>query len=107
MPDEAPDTDVFAAIASPVRRALLDALRPGPAPVRDLAARFSISRPAVSQHLRVLKLADLVAEDRVGRENLYRLNPGPLHAVQAWLSTYQEFWQDRLDALATLLEGAT
>ncbi len=63
-----PEADIFAAIDSPVRRALLDALRDGPRPVHDLAAAFTMSRPAVSQHLRVLRAAALVVEERVGRE---------------------------------------
>ena len=68
---------MFVAIASPVRRALLDTLSAGPRPVRDLAAEFSISRPAVSQHLRILREASLVSEERFGRERRYQLNPSP------------------------------
>lgn len=98
-------TDVFVAIASPVRRALLDALVEGPAPVRDLAADFSISRPAISQHLRVLKTAELVTEERVGREHRYRLNPAPLREVRAWTVHYERFWQERLAALRDVLDG--
>ncbi len=105
MPDEALVGDVFVAIASPVRRTLLDTLRQGPAPVRDLAADFSISRPAISQHLRVLKLADLVGEVRVGREHRYRLNPEPLQDVRAWMTGYEQFWNDRLIALRVLLNS--
>lgn len=101
----ASDIDVFVAIASPVRRALLDALTEGPAPVRDLAADFAISRPAISQHLRVLKTAELVTEERVGRENRYRLNAGPLQEVRAWTAHYERFWQDRLAALRDVLDG--
>ena len=98
-------TDVFVAIASPVRRALLDALVDGAAPVRDLPANFSISRPAISQHLLVLKTAELVTEERVGREHRYRLNPAPLRKVRAWTAHYGPFWQDRLAALRDVLDG--
>lgn len=109
MPDTPADTlaeepDVFTAIASPVRRALLDALAAGPKPVRDLAAGFPISRPAVSQHLRILKQADLVREERVGRERRYRLNPSPLREVHSWVAHYEGFWRNRLAALRDLLE---
>ena len=100
-----PEDDVFAAIASPARRALLDELATGPKAVRELAAGFSISRPAVSQHLRVLKEAALVKEERLGRERRYRLDPAPLRAVDSWLSHYQGFWQDRMAALNDVLEG--
>jgi DNA-binding transcriptional ArsR family regulator len=98
------ELDVFGAIASPVRRALLDALAAGPLPVRDLAARFPISRPAVSQHLRILKEAELVSEERFGRERRYQLNPIPLRDVRTWIAQYERFWQDRLSALRDVLD---
>jgi DNA-binding transcriptional ArsR family regulator len=98
-----PDGDVFAAIASPVRRALLDALRSGPLAVHALADEFAISRPAVSQHLQVLRQAELVAEERVGRERRYRLTAGPLREVTDWAGHYERFWAARLSALRTLL----
>jgi DNA-binding transcriptional ArsR family regulator len=98
------EVDVFVAIASPVRRALLDTLSAGPRPVRDLAAEFSISRPAVSQHLRILKEASLVSEERFGRERRYQLNPSPLREVGRWLTHYEGFWRDRLSAPRDVLE---
>ena len=106
MPDlvTPPRADVFGAIASPVRRRLLDALVGGPVRVHDLASAFTISRPAVSQHLRVLRQAGLVAEKRVGKERQYTLNPAPLRQVDAWLAHYESFWQDRLAALRNALE---
>jgi DNA-binding transcriptional ArsR family regulator len=66
------EADVFVAIANPVRRDLLDALRAGSLPVHELAGGFEISRPAVSQHLAVLLTARLVTEERVGRQRRYR-----------------------------------
>jgi len=98
------ELDVFGAIASPVRRALLDALAAGPLPVRDLAAGFPISRPAISQHLRILKEAELVSEERSGRERRYQLNPLPLRDVRSWIAHYERFWQDRLSALRDILD---
>lgn len=95
---------MFVAIASPVRRTILETLAPGPLPVRDLAANFSISRPAVSQHLRVLKDAGLVSEERRGRERRYRLDAEPLRDVEVWLARYEQFWPDRLRALRFVLE---
>jgi len=95
--------DVFAAIASPVRRALLDALRGGPRAVHELADGFAISRPAISQHLAALRSARLVVEERVGRERRYRLDPAPLCAVHAWLGHYEQFWHQRLTALREVL----
>lgn len=101
------DVDVFAAIASPVRRALLDALRSGPLAVHELANDFAISRPAVSQHLQVLRNADLVVEERVGRERRYRLQPQPLREVTDWVGHYEQFWSNRLIALRDLLDEQT
>jgi DNA-binding transcriptional ArsR family regulator len=98
-----PARDVFAAIASPVRRQLLDALWAGPLAVRDLAASFEVSRPAVSQHLAVLRAAELVTEERVGRERRYRLDPRPLREVQTWVAHYERFWTERLTALRDVL----
>jgi DNA-binding transcriptional ArsR family regulator len=96
--------DVFTAIASPVRRALLDALRTGPLAVHELAHDFAISRPAVSQHLQVLRNAELVVEERVGRERRYRLRPQPLREVTDWVSHYEQFWDTRLRALRDVLD---
>ena len=97
--------DVFRAISDPTRRALLDRLRAGPAPVNRLAAEFSQSRPAISKHLRVLRDAHLVCETRAGRERLYELDPVPLQKVVAWVEGYRAFWQVSLANLKRHLEG--
>jgi DNA-binding transcriptional ArsR family regulator len=99
------DTDVFQAIAHPARRALLDALRGEERPVRDLAALFDSTRPATSQHLRLLLSAGLVGERAAGRENLYRLTPQPLVEVSHWVGFYEEFWNGRLRELRSIVEG--
>ena len=99
-----PGPDVFDAIASPVRRALLDVLADGARSVHDLAAPFDMSRPAVSQHLRVLRDAGLVTEERVGRERHYRLDASPLRAVTDWAAHYERFWQRHARQLHDLLE---
>jgi DNA-binding transcriptional ArsR family regulator len=91
-----PEVDVFQAIAHPARRELLYALRLREQPVRSLAERFESSRPATSQHLRVLLDAGLVAERRDGRENLYRLTAEPLADVENWLRSYEQYWSSRL-----------
>jgi DNA-binding transcriptional ArsR family regulator len=100
-PDETPD--VFIAIAHPVRRALLDRLVAGDQPVNRLAEHFAMSRPAISQHLRVLREAGLVAERRSGRERRYRLQPERLGEVRDWLRRYEGFWGAKLDALDDFL----
>jgi DNA-binding transcriptional ArsR family regulator len=99
--------DVFRAVADPTRRAILDRLRAGPAPVNALAADFEQSRPAISKHLRVLRQARLVHEERVGRERLYQLDPAPLQQVAGWIEGYRAFWLRSLDNLKRLLEDRT
>jgi|ERR1041385_5884941 DNA-binding transcriptional ArsR family regulator len=98
------DHDVFRAIADPTRRAILDRLRAGPAPVNALAADFRQSRPAISKHLRVLREARLVAEQKSGRERLYELSPRPLQQVAGWIEGYRSFWQGSLTNLKRYLE---
>jgi DNA-binding transcriptional ArsR family regulator len=96
--------DVFRAIADPTRRAILERLRAGPAAVNALADDFKQTRPAVSKHLRVLRLARLVAEDRVGRERVYQLRPAALQQVAGWLEGFRSFWQVNLDRLKRHIE---
>ena len=96
----------FHAIADPTRRRILDLLRDqGPLRAGELAARFPrISRPGVSRHLRVLRGARLLRQERRGRELWYRLDPAPLSQVDAWVGRYSELWQDRLQALKRAAE---
>jgi DNA-binding transcriptional ArsR family regulator len=101
-----PDVDVFGALANPVRRQLLEALRDGPCPAGDLAGRFALSRPAVSEHLAVLRAARLVTEERRGRHRYYSLTAEPLATVQDWLHPFERYWRDRLAALRDLVESA-
>jgi DNA-binding transcriptional ArsR family regulator len=98
--------DAFHAVADPTRRAILDRLRDGGAPVAAIAAGFEMSRPAVSKHLRILKQANLVAERRAGRQRIYQLAPAPLEGVFVWVETYRAFWQASLTNLKKHLEGA-
>lgn len=100
MPD-----DVFTAMASPARRRLLELLADGPRTAGDLAAQFDLSRPAVAEHLQVLRRAALVRDEPVGRQRLYHLEPAPLEQVSAWLHPFERFWRGRLRSLADLLEN--
>ena len=101
------EADVFTAIAHPVRRQLLDMLSRDPQSVNELAEPFAMSRPAVSQHLRILLDAGLVSESRHGRQRRYQLHAERLLDVQRWLQTYRRFWQVRLEALGRYLDDAT
>jgi DNA-binding transcriptional ArsR family regulator len=105
MPQDRAKVDVFRAIADPTRRAILDRLRGGRAPVNALASDFHQSRPAISKHLRVLRQASLVSERREGRERLYELRPRPLQQVAGWVEGYRTFWLGSLDNLKQYLEG--
>jgi|SRR4051812_41010301 DNA-binding transcriptional ArsR family regulator len=105
MPRAPAQLDVFRAVADPTRRAILDRLRAGAAPVNALAADFEQSRPAISKHLRVLRQARLVREQRMGRERLYQLDPAPLQQVAGWIEGYRVFWLHSLDNLKRLLEA--
>ena len=97
--------DVFHAVADPTRRAILDRLRDGGVAVAELASGFDMTRPAVSKHLKVLRDAQLVREDRDGRQRVYRLTPGPLRDVSQWINSYRDFWQANLLGLKRHLEG--
>jgi DNA-binding transcriptional ArsR family regulator len=90
----------FAALADPTRRAVFERLRGGPRPVGELARGLPVSRPAVSQHLRVLKEAGLVTERKEGTRRLYQVDPGGLEVLRAY---FEEFWTD---ALAAFKEAA-
>jgi DNA-binding transcriptional ArsR family regulator len=100
------DGDVFAALASPVRRELLGLLRQHSGlPVQELAAHFAMSRPSVSEHLKVLREAGLVSEQKHGRQRRYRLEAAPLQQVSQWLGPYEQFWREKLGNLRNLLDG--
>jgi DNA-binding transcriptional ArsR family regulator len=76
----------FAALADPIRCRIIEMLQAGPRPVHQLAAAFAVSRPAISRHLRVLKDAGFVREDRQGRENRYSLERQGLCGLSEWLN---------------------
>jgi len=94
----------FGALADPTRRAVLDLLRQGRQPAGQIAQAFPISRPAISKHLRLLRRAHLVNEQREGRNRFYHLNPEPLRAVDSWLERYRTFWSASLANLKAFVE---
>ena len=96
-------TDVFGAISHPARRRMLDLLAGGDHSVNAIAGNFQMSRPAVSQHLRVLLDAGLVTEQRHGRERRYHFVPERLAPVRDWIGLYERFWDDRLRRLQKAL----
>ena len=102
---EAARRAVFKALADPTRREILALLRDRRRPAGEIAARFSVSRPAISKHLRLLRQARLVVETRQGRERLYQLNAAPLKSVDDWLVAYRGFWRTQLQNLKHHVEN--
>jgi len=98
------EPDVFGAIAHPARRRMLDLLVEADRSVNTIAGHFQMSRPAVSQHLRVLLDAGLVTEQRHGRERRYHLVPERLSPVRDWIAHYERFWDDHLQRLQNHLK---
>ncbi len=93
--------DVFAALGDGTRRRTFELLRSGPQSVGALAAQLPVSRPAVSQHLRVLKEAGLVRDEQVGTRRLYRIEPASLQALRGYVDS---FWTDALDSFKSAAE---
>jgi DNA-binding transcriptional ArsR family regulator len=96
---------VFAVIAEPRRRELLESLRAGAASVGTLVDRTRMSQPLVSKHLRVLRDAGLVDVEVHAQERHYRLTPQPLHEIDSWLQGFRDMWADRLDGLEQHLDA--
>ena len=91
----------FDALGDPTRRAILEQLLRGPLTVGDLASRVPVSRPAVSQHLRVLKEARLVSDRHSGTRRIYQISPDGIEKMRAYLAA---FWERALEQLKTTAE---
>jgi len=95
---------VFAALTDPTRRAVFERLRHGPRAVGEIARGLPVTRPAVSQHLKVLKEAGLVDDRSEGTRRIYQIDPKGLGAMRAWLD---QFWDSALNAFAAEVERAS
>ena len=95
----------FEVLGEPRRREILDLLRAAERPVGDLVDRLSLTQPAVSKHLKVLRDAGLVDVRVDAQRRVYRLRPEPLAEVDAWLAPYRELWSGSLDALERHLDA--
>ena len=91
--------EALAALVDDTRRRIIEELAEGEATAGQLAGLFSIARPGVSRHLRVLREAGLVDVRVDGQRRVYRLNPAPLAEVDDWLARCRRLWSQRLDAL--------
>ena len=99
--------DLFAALADPTRRRLLEQLAAGERTVSELMAGLPQSQAAVSQHLKVLREAGLVEASQEGRFRRYRLRPQGLTELRGWLDELDRFWRERVRALGDYLERST
>jgi len=104
--DANPASAVFGALADPTRRALVEALgREGAATATQLSTEFPVTRQAIAKHLTMLASAGIVAGDRVGREQRYRLDPQAFEPAVAWMAGVGAAWDERLDTLKRRVEG--
>ena len=99
--------DTFAALADPTRRRIVETLAAGERSFGDLAGQFEMSRPAVSQHLKVLRDAGVVASRADAQRRIYRLEQAGLDEIDRWLEKVRAFWPDRLDRLERALVDGT
>ena len=78
-------------------------LRDGPRPAGEIAAEFELNRPAVSEHLQVLRAIGLVSEEARGRQRIYQLDPRPLAEIGEWLHPFEHYWHARMRSLKDVL----
>jgi len=97
-------TRIFQALTDPTRRAVLERLTRGPAPVSELARPFKMALPSFVQHLQVLENSGLVRSKKQGRVRTFTLAPQPLEVAEHWLSAQRAHWERRLDALDDFLK---
>jgi len=96
--------DAFMALADPTRRQIIQSLASGETAFGDIADQFEMSRPAVSQHLKVLRESGLVAVRRDAQRRIYRIEANGLREVDEWLEKVRRFWDGRLDDLERVLQ---
>jgi DNA-binding transcriptional ArsR family regulator len=92
------------ALADPTRFQIVDLLGQGERSAGEIERALHVSQPSASKHLRVLREAGLVRMRKDRQRRLYRIDPAPLAALDAWLGNYRHFWSDRLDALQRHLD---
>jgi DNA-binding transcriptional ArsR family regulator len=105
MLNQAPDLDrLFHALADPARRAIVERLTRGPAPVSELARPLPMSLPSAMQHLGVLEAAGLVHSEKVGRVRTCTIEPQALSQAEQWINARRIEWEHRLDRLDEYLK---
>lgn len=99
------DMDIFSALAEPTRRTIVELLASrGPLPATEIYEQFHVSHPAISQHLKVLREANVVRMEKRAQQHVYRLNPDALFALEGWASHVTHLWNQRFDVLERVLE---
>ena len=98
-------TDVFTVLAEPTRRRILDELRRDDCSVNELVGALSVSQPAVSKHLKVLREAGFVSVRTAAQHRIYSVDTTPLESLDDWLAPYRRLWAARLDALERHLDS--
>ena len=98
------EAEIFRALADPTRRAVFEQLAAGEMSVSELRSGMTVSQPAVSQHLAVLRSAGLVVERRAGRNAYYRADPQGLAPLLSWIERYRTFWPERIERLKAVLK---
>ena len=100
-------TSIFAALADPTRRAILERLALGEASAGQLAEPFGISKPAISKHLKVLENANLIVRKKDAQWHRFELHSDSLKVASDWIARYRQFWENQFDALAEYLNQNT
>ena len=96
--------DVFQAIANPNRRKIIDLLAKKPLPLNEIAEEFKISRPAVSQHIKLLTECGIVEIEPIGRERYCKINTKNLIPAFLWLEKYHKQWESRIDSFGKYIQ---
>ena len=95
--------DVFQAIADPTRRQIIGMIANQPMNLNAIAERFEVTRPAISNHIKILTECGLIAIDQIGRERYCKIKPGKLKEISEWISQYKELWEQKLDSFEDYL----
>lgn len=98
--------NVFSAIADPTRRSILELIaKNGPMPAAEIAGHYHLSAPAISQHLKALREANLVAVEKRAQQRIYHINRDAFRELEDWAAHMTQVWNQRFDALEKLIEA--
>lgn len=97
--------DIYFALAEPRRRQIIELIaKKGALSATDIGSKFKVTLPAISQHLKVLREANLVTVEKKAQQRLYRINPVPLIEMEEWIQEMKKKWDERFDVLEALLQ---